>query len=65
MPRTRSASAIRSCPISSRRSSIRNLRLGKSHLDVRLHRYGRDVTVNVVSRAGLGARAAAEIVNCG
>jgi glycogen debranching enzyme len=32
--------------------SIRNLRLGHSHLDVRLHRYGRDVTVNVVSRQG-------------
>ena len=32
--------------------AIRDLRLGDSHLDVRLQRYGRDVTVNVVSRRG-------------
>jgi glycogen debranching enzyme len=32
--------------------AIHNLRLGDSHLDVRLHRYGDDVTVNVVSRHG-------------
>ena len=31
---------------------IRDLRLGKSSLDLRLHRYGRDVTVNVMSRKG-------------
>ena len=31
---------------------IRNLRLGPSSLDLRLHRYGRDVTVNVISRQG-------------
>ena len=31
---------------------IRNLRLGGSRVDVRLHRYGQDVTVNVLSREG-------------
>jgi len=31
---------------------IRNLRLGSSCVDVRLHRYGQDVTVNVLSREG-------------
>lgn len=31
---------------------IRNLRLGTSRLDVRLHRYGTDVTANVLSREG-------------
>ena len=31
---------------------IRNLRLGASHVDVRLHRYGQDVTANVLSREG-------------
>jgi glycogen debranching enzyme len=31
---------------------IRDLRLGHSRLDLRLSRYGRDVTVNVVSRQG-------------
>jgi len=31
---------------------IRNLRLGGSRIDVRLHRYGQDVTVNVLSREG-------------
>ena len=31
---------------------IRNLRLGASALDVRLHRYGQDVTANVLSREG-------------
>ena len=31
---------------------IRNLRLGASHVDVRLHRYGQDVTANVLSRKG-------------
>ncbi len=34
---------------------IRNLRLGTSRADVRLHRYGSDVTVNVLDREG-GAR---------
>jgi len=32
--------------------AIKQLRLGDSRLDLRLHRYGRDVTVNVVSRHG-------------
>src|SRR3954470_20674806 len=31
---------------------IRNLRLGGSRVDVRLHRYGQDVTANVLSREG-------------
>jgi glycogen debranching enzyme len=31
---------------------IRGLRLGDSRLDVRLHRYGQDVTANVLSREG-------------
>jgi glycogen debranching enzyme len=31
---------------------VRNLRLGSSVLDVRLHRYGADVTANVLSRQG-------------
>ena len=31
---------------------IRKIRLGASCLDVRLHRYGRDVTANVLSRQG-------------
>jgi glycogen debranching enzyme len=31
---------------------IRNLRLGVSRVDVRLHRYGEDVTANVLSREG-------------
>lgn len=31
---------------------IRNLRLGTSRADVRLHRYGSDVTVNVLGRQG-------------
>ena len=31
---------------------IRGLRLGESRSDLRLHRYGRDVTVNVLSREG-------------
>jgi glycogen debranching enzyme len=31
---------------------IRNLRLGPSRMDVRLHRYGHDMTANVLSRAG-------------
>jgi glycogen debranching enzyme len=31
---------------------IRNLRLGDSRADVRLHRYGSDVTVNVLHREG-------------
>jgi glycogen debranching enzyme len=31
---------------------IRNLRLGASCADVRLHRYGADVTVNVLARSG-------------
>ena len=31
---------------------IRNLRLGSSRADVRLHRYGSDVTVNVLARDG-------------
>src|SRR5215213_3105852 len=31
---------------------IRNLRLGSSRADVRLHRYGSDVTVNVLTRDG-------------
>ena len=31
---------------------IRNLRLGTSRMDVRLHRYGGDVTANVLSRDG-------------
>ena len=31
---------------------IRNLRLGASRVDVRLHRYGRDVTANVLAREG-------------
>jgi glycogen debranching enzyme len=31
---------------------IRNLRLGGSRVDVRLHRYGEDVTANVLSREG-------------
>src|SRR3954467_1425034 len=31
---------------------IRDLRLGKSSPDLRLHRYGRDVTVNVMARHG-------------
>ena len=32
--------------------TIRNLALGDSRLDLRLNRYGRDVTVNVLSRRG-------------
>lgn len=31
---------------------IRNLRLGSSRADIRLHRYGSDVTANVLSRGG-------------
>ncbi len=31
---------------------IRDLQLGASRLDLRLHRYGRDVTVNVIARQG-------------
>jgi glycogen debranching enzyme len=31
---------------------VRNLRLGSSRADVRLHRYGTDVTVNVLARDG-------------
>jgi glycogen debranching enzyme len=31
---------------------IRNMRLGASYADVRLHRYGHDVTANVLSRRG-------------
>jgi glycogen debranching enzyme len=31
---------------------IRDLRLGHSRLDLRLSRYGHDVTVNVISRQG-------------
>jgi glycogen debranching enzyme len=31
---------------------IRNLRLGQSRADVRLHRFGQDVTVNVLARQG-------------
>ena len=31
---------------------IRNLRLGASQVEVRLHRYGPDVTANVLSREG-------------
>jgi glycogen debranching enzyme len=31
---------------------IRNLALGPSRMDVRLHRYGRDMTANVLSRLG-------------
>jgi hypothetical protein len=31
---------------------IRNLSIGGSSVDVRLHRYGRDVTANVLSREG-------------
>jgi len=31
---------------------IRNLRLGASRVDVRLHRYGQDVTANVLAREG-------------
>jgi glycogen debranching enzyme len=31
---------------------IRNLSIGGSRVDVRLHRYGRDVTANVLSREG-------------
>jgi len=31
---------------------IRNLRLGASRVDVRLHRYGRDISANVLSREG-------------
>jgi glycogen debranching enzyme len=31
---------------------LRNLRLGDTTVDVRIHRYGRDVTANVLSRAG-------------
>ena len=31
---------------------LRNLRLGSSSMDVRLHRYGDDVTANVLSRRG-------------
>jgi glycogen debranching enzyme len=31
---------------------VRNLRLGESKADVRFHRYGSDVTVNVMSREG-------------
>src|SRR5215212_8678593 len=31
---------------------IRNLRLGPSRVDVRLHRYGQDVTANVLAREG-------------
>jgi glycogen debranching enzyme len=31
---------------------IRNVRLGASSLDLRLHRFGRDVTVNVIRRVG-------------
>ncbi|MCO5091195.1 glycogen debranching N-terminal domain-containing protein [Bosea sp. (in: a-proteobacteria)] len=31
---------------------IRNLRLGASVADIRFHRYGRDVTANVLSRSG-------------
>ena len=31
---------------------IRNLRLGPSRVDVRLHRYGADVTANVLAREG-------------
>jgi glycogen debranching enzyme len=31
---------------------IRNLRIGTSRLDVRLHRYGHDITANVLSRRG-------------
>jgi len=31
---------------------IRNVRLGASYADVRLHRYGHDVTANVLSRRG-------------
>jgi glycogen debranching enzyme len=34
---------------------LQNLRLGGSSIDVRLHRYGQDVTANVLSREG-GAR---------
>lgn len=36
---------------------IKNLRLADSRIDVRLHRYGRDVTANILSREG-GARLA-------
>jgi glycogen debranching enzyme len=32
---------------------VRNLRLGASKLDVRLHRYGSDVTANVLARQGI------------
>ena len=32
--------------------SLRNLQLGDTRVDVRVHRYGRDVTVNVLSRSG-------------
>ncbi|MDB5559863.1 MAG: Amylo-alpha6-glucosidase [Enterovirga sp.] len=31
---------------------IRNLRLGTSRMDLRLHRYGRDMTANILSREG-------------
>ncbi len=31
---------------------IRNLRLGASRADVRLHRYGSDVTANLLTRSG-------------
>ena len=31
---------------------IRNMRLGTSYADVRLHRYGRDVTANILARRG-------------
>ena len=31
---------------------IRNLRLGAAGVDVRLHRYGDDVTANVLARQG-------------
>jgi len=31
---------------------LRNLRLGDSRADVRLHRHGADVTVNVLTRTG-------------
>jgi hypothetical protein len=32
---------------------IRNLKLGTSRADVRLHRYGPDVTANVLAREGV------------
>jgi hypothetical protein len=31
---------------------IRNMRLGASYADVRLHRYGHDVTANILARRG-------------